>query len=101
MSGNLINIAMPTEKPTIWHSTYTPSSVDNDVKGVVATTKVHKQSHVNVKSPPKVQKYIAWHRLKQPTIDWNKIKQGYKCSNILEQKLVCMHLSVLNCKVLI
>lgn len=91
MSEPLVNVAFPTEKPTVWHSTCANLAVCNDSKFVVAKkneVSMSNNSDDNVKAAPKVHKQICWHTLKQPKIEWNKIKQGCNVTNVLEEKLV-------------
>ena len=92
MIAQLVNVASPPSKPTIWHSSCPGLSVDEESQvNMNSPPKIVKESQVNMNSPPKVTKKIPLHTLKQPKIEWNKIKQGCKCTNILAEKLVCMY----------
>ena len=100
MSQELANVATPTVKPTCWHSQHPKLCVNEHSPQLKARNTQLKLSKVvadNCQEEGKKSKErrILWHLLKEPHVEWDKIKQGCSFTNDLERKLVCTRLCVL------
>ena len=100
MSQELVNVAIPTVKPTSWHSQYPILCLTQQSPQLKARNTQLRLSKIvsdNCQQQAKKHKHrrILWHLLKEPYLEWDKIKQGCSFTNNLERKLVCTCLCLL------